>query len=119
MILPRLYFPFTILFSILDEGSVKRNAQCVKSAFDQLYSWVWKQYKHSRKDNPRSCVYFLKSFETLFASKPTVLTDEDINRICGDLKDELEATESSFAMMALVDIFVVVSNLKPSIFESR
>lgn len=101
-----------------DEGGGKRNAN-KESPFDQLYTWIWKQYKQSRKESPRSSVYFLKSFETLIALKPIVLSDLDVNRICGELQEELENTESSFAMMALVDIFVVVSNSRPTTFKSR
>ena len=101
-----------------DEGGGKRNAN-KESPFDQLYTWIWNQYKQSKKDSPRSCVYFLKSFETLFALKPTVLSDQDANRICGELQEELEDTESSFTMMALVDIFIVISKSRPTTFKSR
>ena len=100
-----------------EEGGGKRNSK--ESAFDQLYDWLWKQYKSAGKENPRSCVYFLRSLETLFSLKPGNMRSNDVDRICKDLQEELEVTESPFAMMAIVDIFVVISWWRPNIFESR
>ena len=108
---------YNIIFLLLDEGSGKRISH-KETSFDQLYHWIWKEYKKSRKESPRSSVYFLKSLATLFTKRPG-LTEVEVNRICGDLQEELEGTESSFSMMALVDIFVALSNWRPKIFESR
>ena len=107
-----------LLFSNLDEGGGKRHGN-KESSFEQLYSWIWKQYRQLRKDNPRSSIYFLKSFETFFALKPVVISDLEADRICKDLQDELEETESPYCMMALVDIFMVVSQIRPQTFNSR
>ena len=102
----------------LDESAgKKRNNQ--ESSFEQLYSWIWKQYRQCRKDNPRASAYFLKCFESFFALKPFVINEIEANRICKDLQEELEDTENQFCMVALVDVFMVVSQNRPQTFNSR
>ena len=102
----------------IDENVGKKHGN-KETSFEQLYSWIWKQYRQSRKDSPRSSVYFLKSFETFFALKTSVITNAEAERICKDLQEELEETENQFCMATLVDVFMVVSQHRPQTFSSR
>lgn len=40
-------------------------------------------------------------------------------KILGDIRDQLETTEDSEIMIAIVDAFVITSQWKPKIFESH
>jgi hypothetical protein len=64
-------------------------------------------------------VYFLKSISAFLRLKPAFLADDEIQKVLSDVKENLEKTENSGIMMALVESFVSIAGWKPKLFEAH